>query len=302
MFRQIVIVENQRGSGIAFPVILDNFKEEKLGHLASPFRKFIFLKLFYKCVQGIHRETLKTPEALEQFRNLLDAKASGCLTKLMSQLVNDLSQLCNQLDAIQNNNLEFLESNLNEIFSKLTDNYFFDTAKYIFKIYSFYNLISKYTPLGDFNVVILSRHFHQICKNLLILCLEILDNSISSILINSGLIKKIQSIKEVENVLVLTHVTEKHLMASIEHRITKLEDVEIIFDHFLAMYFSSNDQLVFFGEKFVNYDELSNNKYLEMVCETEIYSKLKFYEEKLLTNCLNTLSCILVNFGYSLGV
>jgi len=91
-------------------------------------------------------------------------------------------------------------------------------------------------------------------------------------------------------------------MASVEQRITKAEDTEAIFDHFFSMYFSNNDQLVFFGEKFVNYNQLSNSQYLQMVCETEIFSKLKFYEEKLLTNCLNTLSCILVNFGYSPGV
>lgn len=111
-----------------------------------------------------------------------------------------------------------------------------------------------------------------------------------------------QSSKEIENILILAYVTEKHLMASVEHRITKVEDTEAIFDHLLAMYFTSNDQLVFFGEKFVDYNKLSNDQYLQMVCETEIFSKLKFYEERLLTNCLNTLSCILVNFGYAPGV
>jgi len=162
MFRHIIIVEYPQG--IAFQVILNNFKAEKLVNLAAPFRKFIFLKLFYKCIRGIHRENLKTPEVTEQFRNLLDVQASPCLTQLMSQLVQDLSQLCEQMDAIRKSNTENLESNLTELFSKLTDTSFFDTAKYIFKIYSFYNLISKYSPLGDFNVVILSRHFHQICK------------------------------------------------------------------------------------------------------------------------------------------
>ena len=57
-------------------------------------------------------------------------------------------------------------------------------------------------------------------------------------LINSGLINKLQSSKELENVLTLINVTEKHLMASVEQRITKVEDTEAIFDHFFSMYFT----------------------------------------------------------------
>lgn len=169
MFKHIITLEFP--NGVAFQVILNNFKEEKLMNLESPFRKFIFLKLFYKCIKGIHRENLTTPQVIEQFRNLLEIQAGPCLAKLMSQLVQDLSQLCGKLDIIQDGSRENIESNLAEVFSKLTDNFFFDTAKYVFKIYSFYNLISKYTPLGDFNVVILSRHFHQICENFFTLAL-----------------------------------------------------------------------------------------------------------------------------------
>ena len=121
-------------------------------------------------------------------------------------------------------------------------------------------------------------------------------------MISSGLIDKIQSSKELEGVLKITHVTEKHLMESVEHRILKVEDTETIFEHFVSMYFSNNDQLVFFGEKFINYNQLTDPDYLRMVCETEIYSQLKFYEQKLLTNCMNTLSGILINFGEPLKV
>ncbi len=129
-----------------------------------------------------------------------------------------------------------------------------------------------------------------------------LDKTISNILIDSGLIKKIQSIQEVENILTLIRVTEKHLMASVEQKITKIEDTHAIFDHFVSTYFLNNDSLLFFGDKFVDYNQLSSTQYLQMVCETEIYSKLKFNEEKLLTNCINTLSSILVNFGFTIGV
>lgn len=105
-----------------------------------------------------------------------------------------------------------------------------------------------------------------------------------------------QSSKDLENILKLIYVTEKHLMTSVERRITKMEDLEVIFDHFIGMYITSNDQLLFYGEKFVDYNQLTNFQYLQMVCETEIYSKMEFNEEKLLINCLNTLSSFLVNF------
>ncbi len=122
---------------------------------------------------------------------------------------------------------------------------------------------------------------------------------ISGLLINSGLINKLESSQELENILKLLYVTEKHLMKSVEQRILKVEDVEVIFEHFISIYFANNDQLLFYGEKFVDYNQLNDAKYLTMVCETRIYSEMKFREEKLLTNCINTISCILVNFGFS---
>jgi len=108
-----------------------------------------------------------------------------------------------------------------------------------------------------------------------------------------------QSSQELENILKLIYVTEKHLMKSVEHRILKVEDLEVIFEHLIAIYFDNNEQLMFYGEKFVNYNQLSDVKYLTMVCETRIYSQMKFHEERLLTNCINTISTILVNFGFS---
>ncbi len=133
--------------------------------MPTPYHKFVFLKLFYKCIRGIHHEKLKTPDALEQFRLLLDNNMSKSLTNLMRQLMKDLTELNEQLEIMKNSNLETLEISLGHLFQKLSENAFLDSAKYIFKIYSFYNLISKYNSLGDFNVVVLAWHFHQICKN-----------------------------------------------------------------------------------------------------------------------------------------
>lgn len=91
-------------------------------------------------------------------------------------------------------------------------------------------------------------------------------------------------------------------MESVDHRIVKIEDLEVIFEHFVSTYFSNTDHLIFYGEKFVDYQQLSNSEYLKMVCETEIYSKMKFFEEKLLINCINTLSGILENFGVLVNI
>lgn len=165
IFRQIVIIEFP--GGVSFKVILDNFTESKLNDLDKllPYRKFVYLKLFYKCIRGIHREKAsRNNEQLHNFKTTLDQQASQCLISLMRQLMNDLSVLGNQLETLKNGSMEQLEAGLVEIFTKIRYSFFLDSAKYVFKIYSFYNLISKYSPLGDFNVVLISRHFHQICK------------------------------------------------------------------------------------------------------------------------------------------
>jgi len=286
IFQRIVTIEYP--GSLAFKVILSNFTEEKLTNLGkfTPFRKFVYLKLYYKCIKGIHGET-KTPEQLADFRAQIDPITSQPLIVLMRELFNDLSMLEVELEKIQGQDPSALESVVSDLFNRFSQSYFFESARFVFKIYSFYNLTSRYTALGDFNVVVLSKHFHKLYK------------MISSLLINSGLLNKMQSSQELENILKLIYVTEKHLMKSVEHRILKVEDLEVIFEHLIAIYFDNNEQLMFYGEKFVNYNQLSDVKYLTMVCETRIYSQMKFHEERLLTNCINTISTILVNFGFS---
>lgn len=119
----------------------------------------------------------------------------------------------------------------------------------------------------------------------------------SNCLISCGAIKKINRSIELEDLLKLTNVAEKHLMESAKNRILKTKDLETVFDHFVTTYFTNDEFMIFYGEKFVDYNQMANGEYLRMVCETELYSKLKFYEEKLLINSLDTFSSILKNFG-----
>ena len=157
--------------GAVFQTVVENFTEQKLENL-TPYRKLVYLKLFYKAIKGIHREKIKTTEQLQQFKILLNDQTNQCLVVLMRQLVNSLSFFSNQLEALKSSPLSNLEINLSEVFMKLDQTFFLETAKYIFKIYSFNNLISKYSPLGDFNVVVLARHSHSICKTLFLVILK----------------------------------------------------------------------------------------------------------------------------------
>lgn len=153
---------------LAFKVILTNFTEENLTNLGkfTPFRKFVFLKLYYKCIRGIHRET-KTPEQLAEFRTQIDILTSQPLIVLMRQLFNDLSMLEAELEKIQGQDPSTFEAVISDLFGRFGQNHFFESARYIFKIYSLYNLTSKYTALGDFNVVVLAKHFHKLCNHML---------------------------------------------------------------------------------------------------------------------------------------
>ncbi len=165
IFQRIVMLEYP--NSIAFKVILSNFTEENLTNLGkfSPFRKFVYMKLYYKCIKGIHAE-IRTPEQLAQFRGQIDTLTSQPLIVLMRQLFNDLSMLEVELEKIQNQDPSTFESVISDLFNRFTQSYFFESSRYIFKIYSFYNLTSKYSALGDFNVVVLARHFHKICNHL----------------------------------------------------------------------------------------------------------------------------------------
>jgi len=90
-------------------------------------------------------------------------------------------------------------------------------------------------------------------------------------------------------------------MESVESKIAKAADLQSIFDHLIDIYFVE-DHFLFYGEKFVNYNQLHDNQYITMVMETEIYKELKSKEEKLLINCLNILIAMLNNFGFCMSV
>lgn len=124
---------------------------------------------------------------------------------------------------------------------------------------------------------------------------------LSGNLINSGALKKLNRSLELENMLKLINVAEKHLMLSVEDRIIEIKDLEVVFDHFINTYFV-NDNMIFYGEKFVDYNQMGNLDYLTAICDSELYSNLKRYEEKLLINSIFVFSGILENFGNAVSI
>ena len=82
----------------------------------------------------------------------------------MNKLKDDIKLLIQQFKTLGENVTAETQENLKSLFKQISENYFFQSSKYIIKIYSFYNLISKYSPLGDFNMVMMSQTFHFLCK------------------------------------------------------------------------------------------------------------------------------------------
>ncbi len=90
-------------------------------------------------------------------------------------------------------------------------------------------------------------------------------------------------------------------MESVESKIAKASDLQSIFEHLIDIYFVE-DHFLFYGEKFVNYNQLHDDQYLNMVHQTQIYVDLRDKEERLLVNCINIMIAMLSNFGFCQSV
>lgn len=152
--------------GSTYRTILENFTEANLAGIqkVSPYQKFIYLKMLYKCIKAIHRDKIKSPDQLQKFKEMLEHYIKNCLITLMYQLADDLSQLTNQLEIIQNGDPANMETGLIELLTKVNQDFLFESQIYIFQIYAFYNLIARSSPLEGFNLIALAKYCHQICK------------------------------------------------------------------------------------------------------------------------------------------
>jgi hypothetical protein len=82
---------------------------------------------------------------------------------------------------------------------------------------------------------------------------------------------------ELESILNLIHVSEKCLLNSVSSQNPKADDVLRITQYFIQTYFAE-DHLLFYGDKFVDYDQLKDPSYLSNICETDIFVDLKTRE------------------------
>jgi hypothetical protein len=118
---------------------------------------------------------------------------------------------------------------------------------------------------------------------------------VCSLLLTSEMMKNPKTIQQLDEILNLLYVNEKFLMKAVENFGTNIDEVIMIFHHFFDMYFKE-DHTLSFGEKIFTYDQLIDNKYLEEVCTSEIFTVLRKKEQRLVTNCLNSFSLIIKHF------
>lgn len=107
--------------------------------------------------------------------------------------------------------------------------------------------------------------------------------------------KNSKIIQQLNGILTLLYVTEKFLMKALENFGTNIDEVIMIFQHFLDMYFKE-DHTLSFGEKIFQFDQLIHKDYLEEVCQSEVFTVIRKKEQKLVTNSLNTFSLIIKHF------